>query len=169
MNRLTISGLSHWLILFCLIVFGNVSAQPLVDVASDGITRLSITLSNGKNVVVVLQQTKLSESFPYKHGMLWGADDMRLPQSILTLIDVQIGKDQVFIPVSAYSDLGEVKSVSLNTITHGFCLQLHGGDTAASYDAMLTFKYDYLHSKKVTLREFPRQRWESTAYSFTKE
>lgn len=167
MNFFTLSRVVCGVILSCLIVCGNANAQTPTIVGSEGVTQLTITLSNGANVEVVLHQAKVNDSYPYKHGMLWGGDDMELPQAILTSIDVQVGKKQIFVPLSAFSDLGEVKSASLEIISKGFNLRLHGGNTAASYDATLTFKRGHLRNKKVTLREFPEQRWENTIYSFT--
>jgi hypothetical protein len=136
-------------------------------VGSEGATQLTITSSSGANVEVVLHQEKVNDSYPYMHGMLWGGDDIELPKTVLTSIEVNVGKKLVFIPLSAFCDLGEVKSASLETTLKGFNLRLYGGNTSASYDAILTFKRDHLLRKKVMLREFPDQRWEKTDYSFT--
>ncbi|MEA3197013.1 MAG: hypothetical protein QOF32_1065, partial [Gammaproteobacteria bacterium] len=75
--------------------------------------------------------------------------------------------DTIFVPLSAYSDLGDVKSASLDPTTHGFTLNLHGGNTATSYDATLIFDQERLMSRTVTLREFPERR-ERDSYSFPK-
>lgn len=167
MSLLSLPRLGWGVILSCLIICGDAHAQTPTTVGSEGDTQLKITLSNGASAEVVLRQEKVNDSYPYRHGMLWGGDDMELPKTVLTSIEVNVGKKPVFIPLSAFSDLGEVKGASLEITPKGFNLRLHGGNTAASYDAILTFKRGYLLLKKVMLREFPTQRWEKTDYSFT--
>lgn len=143
------------------------AAEAVSEAKPEGSTELRLTLS-GRSVQVVLWLTHIGTGYPYKDALLWGGDVGELPQRIVSSIEIHDGAEMVFVPLSAYGDLGDVKSASLEPTSHGFVLNLHGGNTAASYDARLTFEADYLVARTVTLREFPKQRREDTRYSFPK-
>jgi hypothetical protein len=134
-------------------------------VDADGRTELSLTRTDGA-VRIVIMQTVVHDSYPYKDAILWGGDVGELPKTIVTSIQVRIGTEEIFIPLSAYSDLGNVKFASIDSADHGFTLRIHGGDGATSYDAALAFKRTYLISREVALREFPKERRDATSYSF---
>jgi len=153
---------------FGLIVTGAAGSDELHAVTAEGHTELTLVRPSGSAVRVVLSQTKLGDSYPYKDALLWGGDVGELPRTVLISIQVKDGDEIIFVPLSAYGDLGDVKWVSLDRTAKGYVLHLHGGDTAASYDAALTFDRGYLVSRTVALREFREQRWEKTSYSFPK-
>ncbi len=149
-----------------LMVTGAIAAESAPNVQPEGRTELSATLPNHKTARVALVQAIVGNNFPYKEALMWGGDVGKIPKSVVTLIEIHVGKESVFIPLSAYADLGDVRLASINSTARGFELQLHGGDTATSYDASLKFSDSYILSKTVTLREFPRQRLERTLYRF---
>ena len=72
----------------------------------------------------------------------------------------------IFVPLSAFGDLGDVMSVSFSSIARGFRVSFHGGNTAASYDATLLFERGVLLRREVRLRELPDERWEKARYGF---
>lgn len=131
-----------------------------------GQTELALKLPSGDSVTVDLQQAKIETSYPYRDGLIWGGDVGELPQSILISLHVQRGAETIYVPMSAYGDLGDVKSASLHASARGFVVSLHGGTTAAAYDVTLTFSAEYIVERLVALREFPKQRREKTTYSF---
>ena len=141
-------------------------AETLQPIIAEGNTELTFTRSGGSVVRVVIYQTKVGDSYPYKDALLWGGDVGELPKTVLASIQVKRDSETVFVPLSAFADFGGVKSASLEPTATGFSLSIHGGDTATAYDAMLKFDHGYLVSRSVTLREFPKQRWEKTSYSF---
>jgi hypothetical protein len=139
-----------------------------VAVAPNRSTELSLSRPATAPVHVTLSLTALGSSFPYKNALLWGGDVDQLPQQIVGAVQVSEGSQVVFVPLSAYSDLGDVKSAALNPTEKGFTLELHGGNTASEYDAELKFVAGYLVSRKVALRAFPNQRTERATYAFPK-
>jgi hypothetical protein len=147
---------------------GATAAESLSAIKSEGSTELTYRAPSGNILRVEIWQTKLDSSFPYKDALLWGGDVGEPPQTVLTLIQVSQDKKPVFVRLSAYSDLGDVKFASLEPTKEGFALHLHGGNTAASYDATFSFSHGYLSTRTVRGREFPDEAWEKTRYSFPK-
>lgn len=133
-----------------------------------GSSELSCKDVNGARINLTVTQLQLDSSYPYRAALLWGGDIGSLPMSIVSAIRIQTDKRTIFVPLSAYGDLGDVKSVSCNPIPRGFRMSLHGGNTAASYDATLYFERGFLVRRDVRLRELPDERWEKTTYAFPK-
>jgi hypothetical protein len=147
---------------------GAVAGEKLSAIKVEGSTKLIERVSGGNVVHLEIRQAKLDISFPYKGALLWGGDVDELPQTVLTSIQISKNEKALFIPLSAYGDLGDIKFASLEPTKKGFALHLHGGNTATGYDATLVFSHGYLESRLVRLREFPDDRWEKARYSFTK-
>jgi hypothetical protein len=141
---------------------------PLVALAPNRSTKLSLTGPGMEPIHVTLSLTALGSSYPYKSALLWGGDVDELPKQIVAAVQVSEGGQVVFVPLSAYGDLGDVKSADLKPSEKGFTLELHGGNTASEYDAELKFAAGYLVSRKVILRAFPNQRTETATYMFPK-
>ena len=147
---------------------GATAADLLSAMKPEGSTELTYKAPNGNIVRVEILQTKLDSSFPYKDALLWGGDVGEPPQTVLTSIQISQNKKPVFVTLSAYSDLADVKFASLEPTKEGFALHLRGGNTATSYDATFNFSHGYLSTRTVRGREFPDERWEKTRYSFPK-
>jgi hypothetical protein len=154
-------------VLLGLVTTSAINADALQPVRSDGGTELTFRTSAGNLVQVTVWQSKLAEASPYKNALLWGGDVGQPPQTVLSAIQVKSGDETISIPLSAYGDLGNVKWASLNPTKEGYSLSLHGGETATAYDAELSIAKGFLKTRVVRLREFPKQRWEKTTYSFT--
>lgn len=146
---------------------GAISADSLQPVSLEGTTDLTLTMSSGHVIHTSIRQTNVGGALPYKDALLWGGDMGHPPQTALSAINVEDGGSQIPIPLSAYSDLGDVKWASLKLTKNGYSLHLHGGETGTAYDAELSFAHGLLQTRVVRLREFPDQRWEKTGYSFT--
>jgi hypothetical protein len=144
------------------------AAGTTQTIKPDGRTDLALTRPGMNPVRVALWLTKIETSFPYKGALLWGGDVGVLPQEVVSSIEVYDGDQMIFVPLSAYGDLGDVKLASVDSTARGFTLNLHGGATATSYDAKLSFEGGYLTSRSVASREFPQQVREQTSYSFLK-
>lgn len=163
---------SRFLRVFLLLLFLPPFVSPVIahDVLHalnpTGSTEFSFNDVSGGPITVTVTQLKLDSSYPYRNALLWGGDIGRLPQSVVSAIQIQKGKETIFVPLSACGDLGDVKSVSFNPIARGFRVSLHGGNTAASYDATLFFEGGVLRRRDVRVRELPDERWEKTIYAF---
>jgi hypothetical protein len=142
-------------------VFAHDVLHPLNPVGS---TELSFDDSRSGSIRVTILQSELGDSYSYADALLWGGDVHALPQHFVHEIRIQRNNKPIYIPLSAYGDLGDVMSVSFGSSTHGFRLSLHGSDTARSYDATLYFERGVLIRRDVRLRELPGERWEKTTY-----
>jgi len=140
--------------------------ETLHPVKMEGVTELALKRRDGSAIIVSLVQAKIGDSYPYKDALLWGGDVGQLPKTILTAISVQDRREKITVPLSAYSDLGDVKSASVQGLAQGFTVSVHGGDTAGAYDALLRFSHGRISERIVSSREFPDQAVERTHYSF---
>jgi hypothetical protein len=171
MSHIQLASLTLRWIVVLLLCSGVVTVQAGAVVVSqpiapEGNTELKLDHVVGRSLSVVISQSKIADSYPYKDALLWGGDVGELPRTVMTGIRIDYGGEAVFVPASAFCDLGDVRQASLVPATRGFVLHLHGGDTAASYDATLRFDHGSITSRTVRLREFPDQRWEKTTFSF---
>lgn|SRR5574337_19056 len=139
---------------------------------TQGIARVSGQLTNGATVQVEIRTMKLTNQYSYTHAFMWGGDikgprEVIMPKNVIAAMDVQIGKERVLIPLSAYSDLGNPYQVSFEKVDRGFKLIIAGrGGTSTSYKAILEFNNENIQRRKVTLDIFPDEVWEETGYSF---
>jgi hypothetical protein len=157
---------ASFLPLLVLAATAAVAGDVLHAVSPEGKTELSFETSGGKVVQLTVIQMKLDSSYPYRGALLWGGDVGEFPQTVLTSVQVEENRKTIFVPLSGYGDLGDVKAASFKSTKSGFEVTLHGGNTSASYDARLEFERGYLKSRTVRLRELPEERWDRTTYSF---
>jgi hypothetical protein len=120
-------------------------------------------------VQVTLETIKIPNDFVYKDALFWGGDTGILPGSVVSAIRVRQNSRKLFVPMSAYSDLGDVHSAALLPSPRGFILNLYGGETATEYKAQLRFASGYLLSRVVSSSGFPQNAREETRYSFPKD
>lgn len=150
---------------FCCLLLPPVFAHDVLHAIKPvGSTELSFNDARSGLIRVTILQSGLGDSYPYLDALLWGGDVHALPQHFVSEIQIQSNNKPIFIPLSAYSDLGDVMSVSFGSSTRGFRVSLHGSDTARSYDATLYFERGLLIRREARLRELPDERWEKTTY-----
>ena|ERR1700722_61431 len=152
--------------LVALLVSPTIARDVLHAVNPEGGTDLSFKDASGGLIDVTVTQSRLDGSYPYHDALLWGGDIGVLPKSIVIAIQIQKDKRSILVPISAYGDLGDVKSMSYSPMANGFRVSLHGGNTASSYDASLYFERGVLTRREVRLRELPNERWEKSSYTF---
>lgn len=150
------------IILLSVILIMNVEATSL----KNHVTEIDLLLKNGSKVEIILKKRQLDNSFPYESALMWGGDDGTLPKEILTMLTVKIAGRAVFIPLSAYGDLGAIKDASAIVRKNEFDVVILGGDASSSYRAVLQFKSGLLKRRQVVSQEFPDQVWQTTNYSF---
>jgi hypothetical protein len=151
-------------LLFALPLCPASAGDVLHAVQAVGSTELTFRDVSGEQVELTVTQSAVGASFIYHDALLWGGDIGRLPKSVVSALQIQRDKHVIYVPLSAYGDLGDVKSVSFASTSRGFRVALHGGNTAASYDATLHFERGVLTRRDVRLRELPDERWEKTMY-----
>ena len=116
-------------------------------------------------VCVRLATTPLSESGS-KTGYRWGGEDIEPPRFLVSQLNVTVGGDEVFVPISAFVDLGTPRDVEVTATHRGFDVIIRGGDAATAYRAILVFERRSLIRRRVQLSEFPIEAAEETKYRF---
>lgn len=97
----------------------------------------------------------------------WGAEQS-CPMRKIGSIKISFKGRSVFIPYSAFADLGNPKTIGLRQEAKGsnYTITIHGGDAATSYECVLKIKGSVLQEKHVMSGEFPDKAWEKTSYRF---
>lgn len=103
-----------------------------------------------------------------KKGYRWGGEDIEPPQTVVSQLFVVVDGHDVFVPLSAFADLGSPRTVEVKVTGRGFDLIIAGGDASASYRALLTFEARELTRRRVQHGEFPKEAWEETRYRFNR-
>lgn len=146
-----------------------------VATRDDGLARAVATFSDGRATITkhiaggdirVTIKTSKTDGSPFKDGFRWGGEGSAVPLTLITSVAVQRGANNLFIPLSAYSDLGDPRQISLKPNAAGFELAITGGDAGVAYNAVLVFKKGWLIRRRVAHGEFPDQAWEETQYAY---
>jgi hypothetical protein len=130
------------------------------------VIKLSDSLTDGTPVKIEVRKVKISSRYPYPHAFIWGGDELDMPKTVITALDILSGTEKIYVPLSAYSDLGDPNQVSLERTQKGFQIIIQGGEAASSYKAVLVFNHENIKRRKVIHGEFPDEVWEETTYSF---
>lgn len=99
----------------------------------------------------------------------WGAENA-CPNAVIGSVELRINEELVFVPISAFADLGNPRVVQIDQRKgkDRFAVILVGGDAATSYKATLEFQKDILLERVVRHGEFPTESWERTIYKFNR-
>ena len=111
-------------------------------------------------VTVVLQDT----SVLWANRMWGGGEEDRLTRHVGTIEVTRHGK-QVWIPLSAYADLGQPRTLDFLSVTQGLGFVIRGGETGTGYEARFYLKKGALSRRRVELGELRDDVWEETRYS----
>lgn len=133
-----------------------------------GSTVLSARTPDGLAIEVRIATSAPAANFPFRTKYIWGGGDVEPPSRVIESIDVVVAGEAVFVPLSAFADLGSPKRASISVSDGGFQLLIIGGDAGGSYDAMLAFDGPWLIRRRVSSRTFPDEAWEETSYSFNR-
>ncbi|MCC7201063.1 MAG: hypothetical protein IT393_00120 [Nitrospirae bacterium] len=137
-----------------------------------GVVQLGGQLRDGTAVKIDMRTVKLTPQYPYAHAFMWGGDfesrsEVIMPKNVIAAINIQIGNEKMFVPLSAYSDLGNPYQASFEKTDRGFRLIIAGrGGTSTPYKAVLEFNNENIQRRRITLDIFPDEVWEETEYSF---
>ncbi len=116
--------------------------------------------------ITVALTTAPTAASPNKEGFRWGGEEKEAPRVLISAIHITIRGKAVFLPLSAYSDLGDPHKATVHATRTGFVLTITGGDAAGSYKAVLVFKNGELVRRHVSSGEFPDEAWEETVYKY---
>jgi hypothetical protein len=78
--------------------------------------------------------------------------------------------EKLYVPMSAFIDLGNPKSVRIDMSgsvgSSSFMVTILGGDAGSAYEAKLAFSTGWLRERVVRHLEFPEAAWERTEFHF---
>jgi hypothetical protein len=134
-------------------VRASVAARP----DADGVIQLSGKTETGKPLLVrvTLRGSTLEErrEARVQEKDKIGDDWWGGPDQVIATFEVRIGNDWIPLFRSAYSDLGQVRLVELNTTKSAFFLTIYGGGTGTGYTAKLRFRGGFLLGREVSHNE----------------
>lgn len=123
-------------------------------------------LRNGDISVVITLTTNNPSKCPNASSWLWGSE-MECPKVRIQTLVAKHNNELIFIPLSSYSDLGNITSARITVdVNKEFELHLKGGDAANSYIAIIKFNNENVTNRTVRSGEFPDDVWETTKYRF---
>jgi len=87
-----------------------------------------------------------------------------MPCSLTEEIRVLVNAKEVFIPRSAYADLGDISTAELTMRNGLMMLTITGGDASESYVAELRFRHDRLLERRLYSGENTKRPLEVSRY-----
>lgn len=81
-------------------------------------------------------------------------------------LSVALNGKEIFVPLSAYVDLGDPRALSVEVNGDEFVIKIAGGETGESYIASITVRDGWIASRRVSSRTFPQEAWEETRYKY---
>ena len=102
----------------------------------------------------------------FNNASKWGVYGSSNNKKIFSNMIVTYNNEQHYVPLSAYSDMVDMRKYHLYPITDGFGLIIEGSDTAEHYTANFTFKKGLLMRKEIRNGEFYGDIWEQIFYSY---
>jgi hypothetical protein len=145
----------------------STSSPPHVDAKIiEGVTKVSVNEGTSDVITVSVTTIKTPKKYLYDTTSMWSGV-VTSPKRIIKSINIFKNKQELFIPISAYIDLADPVSISLEPLLgQRFRLTILGSDAGGAYEATFEFIDDEILSRKVVDREFPDDHGEETYYSF---
>lgn len=148
------------------LLFGAVSISGHANLTlQPGVNELQTAAGAGKRITVRIDVASPMQE--HCASWRWGAEAL-CPKLAIAALQVSIDNESLFIPRSAFIDLGSPNLVTVEVRKSGFDVIVRGGDAATSYTATLRFRNSEIESRRVESGEFPDSAWEHTRFSFTK-
>lgn len=122
----------------------------------------TITQSLGSwTATVDVRQVSADDAFA---GEMWGGNASDPVGTAVARLALVSDSTTIWIPLSAFADLGNPRELSLERKGRGVLLRLRGGETGEAYDARFLVERSVLKSRRVNSAEMP-EAWEETRYS----
>jgi hypothetical protein len=128
-----------------------------------GPAQVTKTLRSGKQVHVTVV-VGLQEQTALWANRMWGSEEAFPVTRHVTDLRIVWADSVVWIPLSAYSDLGQPESVEFVKATNGVSFSVRGGETATGYEAQFFLDRGVLVRRRVRSSEMPEFS-EETKYS----
>ena len=102
----------------------------------------------------------------FNNASKWGVYGSSNNKKIFSDMKVIYNNEQHYVPLSAYSDMVDMRKYHLYPKIDGFGLIIEGSDTAEHYIANFIFKKGLLMRKEIRSGEFHDDVWEQIFYSY---
>jgi hypothetical protein len=149
------------LVLCCQFCFAQSRGSK---VAPSGETRVSAVLGKRKTEATFRTSTVQISATEEKNRRFAQCTYSRIPCSLTEQVRVLIDGNEVFIPRSAYADLGDITSAEFATTDSLVALTIRGGDASESYVAKLLFGKDGLAERRLYSGEDEQHPLQVTHY-----
>jgi hypothetical protein len=91
----------------------------------------------------------------------------RIPCSLTTKLEIFVRDAEVFIPRSAFADLGDVNTAALSIHGNVMVLTVQGGDSSEAYIAKLEFRNERVFKRSLYAAEDPSHPVEVSQFYMT--
>jgi hypothetical protein len=129
-----------------------------------GEVRIAQSLGKKDSVVVVVTVASQDTSSVWS-GRMWGGEQSEPTARHVAEIKIAWTDSAVWVPLSAYADLGDPRSIEFVEAAKGISFTVRGGDTSTYYAAQFFVERGVLKRRRVSLAEFPDEIWQETTYS----
>lgn len=154
--------------IFFVVLMLLVTLKAFAQTSADVRAADSAILSNQDiKFTVHIEKSTSTDSCPSASSWRWGAEQS-CPTRKIGAVKISFKGRSVFIPYSAFADLGNPATIGLRQDGKGsnYTITIYGGDAGTSYECVLRFKGGVLQEKHVKSGEFPDNAWEKTSYRF---
>jgi hypothetical protein len=94
----------------------------------------------------------------------WGAND-NFPITYIKKLSLSVENSKFWIPVKAYSDLGNITMAEVKENQHAIVVIIRGGLASDAYYATFVFIDGKMRKRTVRSEQLPDQQWEKTTFS----
>lgn len=139
-------------------------AQSSADVKATDFATLS---SQDVKLTIHIEKPLSTDLCRSANSWRWGTEQS-CPSRKIGSIEMSFNGRSVFIPYSAFADLGNPTTIRLRQEAKSlrYAISIRGGDAATSYECVLRLKGGVLQERNVKSGEFPDDAWEKTTYRF---
>jgi hypothetical protein len=120
-----------------------------LSVAHSGKTSISALLGKTKAEAVFRTSTVQISGTGEKNRRFVQCTYSRTPCSLTEQVRILLDGNEVFVPRSAYADLGDISTAELTMIDGKMMLTIKGGDASESYVARLLFGKEGLSERRL--------------------
>ncbi len=126
-----------------------------IIVKASGTTQLAVQFDQAKVSVTFITETLDIGSInkPAPDAPLNNCTYSRYPCSLVQRIGFAINGQSVYALLSVFGDLSDLNAATLSRDGKYYVLTLEGGDAAASYEAVIRFDKDQVHSRDLIWSE----------------
>ena len=125
----------------------------------------AVVIAQGRSVRVRVVVQMAPSPSAVEPGEYWGTDGPG--GRLVSRIQIRVGRDDIWMPRSSWSDLSDVRRIELQGDSSGVRAILHGSETGLAYVAEFRVRSGRLRARRVSSVEMP-QSWERTEYHFFK-